>query len=171
MLDAPCSFPNTRNLDFPLDDDARRFFRHGPPFLQRYLPFWTANLVDRTKIMLIPLLTLLLPLFKVMPPAYRWRVRRKIYRWYVELRALDVAAPEKLDAEHLQQLLQKLDKIEFDVRKVSVPLSYTDELYDLRQHIGLVRAKLHGTREQASVPTAWGRTPNDVRCSAGVAGE
>jgi TRAP-type uncharacterized transport system substrate-binding protein len=151
LLDEPGSFPNTRNLDFPLDDDARRFFRHGPPFLQRYLPFWTANLIDRMKIMLIPLLTLLVPLFKVMPPAYRWRVRRKIYRWYVELRALDVAGPEKLDTEQLQQLLQKLDRIEFDVRKVSVPLSYTDELYDLRQHIGLVRDRLHGTRGQEAV--------------------
>ena len=105
LFDAPGGFPNTRNLDFPLDDDARRFFRHGPPFLQRYLPFWTANLIDRMKIMLIPLLTLLVPLFKVMLPAYRWRVRRKIYRWYMELRALDVANPGKLKAEQLQELL------------------------------------------------------------------
>jgi hypothetical protein len=30
------------------------------------------------------------------------------------------------------------------VRKVHVLLSYVDELYDLRLHIGLVRSKLRG---------------------------
>jgi hypothetical protein len=142
LFDAPGSFPDTRHLDLPLDADARRYFRHGPPFLQRYLPFWTANLIDRLKIMLIPLLTLLVPLFKVMPPAYRWQVRKKIYRWYVELRALDIEHPGQQATAQLQELLQRLDAIEADVRNVSVPLSYADELYNLRQHIDLVRAKL-----------------------------
>lgn len=153
LFDSPGSFPNTRHLDFPLDADARRFFRHGPPFLQRYLPFWTASLIDRLKVMLIPLLTLLVPLFKVMPPAYRWQVRKKIYRWYVELRALDIEHPEQQAPAKLQQLLQRLDAIEADVREVSVPLSYTDELYDLRLHIGLVRTKLMGTWDGDSNPT------------------
>ena len=139
------SFPNSANLEFPLDDDARRFYKHGPPFLQRYLPFWTASLIDRLKIMLVPLLTLLLPLGKIMPPAYRWRVRKKIYRWYRELQALDTASPASQSGATLELLLHKLDKLEEDVRKVSVPLSYADELYSLRLHIGLVRNKLLAT--------------------------
>ena len=142
LFDAPGTFPNARNLDLPLDADARRFFQHGPPLLQRYLPFWTANLIDRLKIMLIPLLTLLVPLFKVMPPAYRWQVRKKIYRWYGQLRALDVAHPEHEGAARLQDMLRQLETIEADVREVNVPLSYTDELYELRLHISLVREKL-----------------------------
>ena len=140
------SFPNSANLVFPLDDDARRFYKHGPPFLQRYLPFWTASLIDRLKIMLVPLLTLLLPLGKIMPPAYRWRVRKKIYRWYRELQALDTTAPASQSGAALELLLHKLDKLEEDVRKVSVPLSYADELYSLRLHIGLVRDKLLASR-------------------------
>ena len=139
------SFPNSNNLEFPLDDNARRFYKHGPPFLQRYLPFWTASLIDRLKIMLVPLLTLLLPLGKIMPPTYRWRVRKKIYRWYRELQALDTASPASQSGAALELLLHKLDKLEEDVRKVSVPLSYADELYSLRLHIGLVRDKLLAT--------------------------
>ena len=140
------SFPNSNNLEFPLDDDARRFYKNGPPFLQRYLPFWTASLIDRLKIMLVPLLTLLLPLGKIMPPAYRWRVRKKIYRWYRELQALDTSSPASQSGATLELLLHKLDKLEEDVRKVSVPLSYADELYSLRLHIGLVRDKLLASR-------------------------
>jgi TRAP transporter TAXI family solute receptor len=138
----PGAFPNRDNLEFPLNDDARRFYKHGPPFLQRYLPFWTASMIDRLKVMLVPLLTLLLPLVKIMPPTYRWRVRKKIYRWYRELQALDTETPEIHSGNALDSLLQKLDTLEEEVRKVSVPLSYADELYSLRLHIGLVRDKL-----------------------------
>jgi hypothetical protein len=49
--------------------------------LQKYLPFWIASVVDRGKILLLPALTLLLPLFRVAPPLYRWRIRSRIYRW------------------------------------------------------------------------------------------
>lgn len=142
LFASPGDFPNDRYLDFPLDDGARRFFKHGPPFLQRYLPFWTANLLDRLKIMLIPLLTLMIPLAKIMPPTYRWQVRKKVYRWYRELKSLDFEDPEHLSSEALHTSIQKLDAIEEEVRKVAIPLSYSDELYNLRLHIDLVRGKL-----------------------------
>jgi TRAP transporter TAXI family solute receptor len=142
LFDQPGYFPNDRNLEFPLNDDARRYFKHGPPFLQRYLPFWTANLIDRMKIMLIPLLTLLIPLFKIMPPTYRWQARKKVYRWYRELKDLDVEHPEQLTADALHTSIRMLDAIEEEVRKVNIPLSYSDELYNLRLHIDLVRSKL-----------------------------
>ena len=144
LFENPGEFPNPRNLDFPLDEEADRYFKHGAPFLQRYLSFWTANLIDRLKVMLVPLVTLLIPFFKIMPPTYRWRVRKKIYRWYRELQLLDIDHPEREPEEKLQGLRSRLGAIEEEVRKVRVPLSYVDELYDLRLHIGLVRDKLSG---------------------------
>jgi TRAP-type uncharacterized transport system substrate-binding protein len=144
LFEKPGDFPNARNLEFPLDDEAARYFKHGAPFLQRYLSFWTANLIDRLKVMLVPLVTLLIPFFKIMPPTYRWRVRKKIYRWYRELQVLDIDHPEQESDEKLRGLRARLEAIEEEVRKVRVPLSYVDELYDLRLHIGLVRSKLSG---------------------------
>ena len=38
--------------------------------------------------------------------------------------------------------LKELDRIEQEAAKVEVPLSYTDELYNLRLHIQLVRDKI-----------------------------
>jgi TRAP transporter TAXI family solute receptor len=147
LFQQPGSFPNNANLEFSLNDDARRFYKHGPPFLQRYLPFWTASLIDRLKVMLVPLLTLLLPLIKIMPPTYRWRIRKKIYRWYRELQALDDETHTHPSVENQTKLLQKLDGLEEEVRKVNVPLSYADELYSLRLHIGLVRDTLTDSPE------------------------
>ena len=142
LFEKPGSFPNSANLEFTLNENARRFYKFGPPFLQRYLPFWTASLIDRLKIMLVPLLTLLLPLVKIMPPMYRWRVRKKIYRWYRELQLLDDGAHTRPSTAHRTELIKKLDNLEEEVRNVSVPLSYADELYSLRLHIGLVRDNL-----------------------------
>ena len=73
-------------------------------------------------------------------------MRKKIYRWYRELQALDTSSPASQSGATLELLLHKLDKLEEDVRKVSVPLSYADELYSLRLHIGLVRDKLLASR-------------------------
>lgn len=72
-FEAPGDFPMARLLAYPLNNEAQRFYLHGPPFLQRYLPFWAASLVDRLKV-------LLLPLIKVMPPIYTWRMRARVYR-------------------------------------------------------------------------------------------
>ena len=142
LFDEPGYFPNDQNLIFPLNDRARHYFKHGPSFLQRYLPFWTANLLDRMKVMLIPLLTLLIPLIKIMPPTYRWQARKKVYRWYRELKVLDYEHPDQLPTDALLTTISKLDDMEEEARKVTIPLSYSDELYNLRLHIDLVRRKL-----------------------------
>jgi len=135
LFAAAGTFPTAAHSGMPLSDEADRFYQYGPSFLQRVLPFWAATLADRLKVMLLPLVALLLPLFKVMPPLYRWRVRSRIYRWYEELTRIDHALADELDPE----LLAELDRIESDIRKVHVPLSYADELYNLRLHLSLIR--------------------------------
>ena len=67
------NFPTPKFIDFPLSKEAKRFYTSGPPFLRRYLPFWLANFLIRMKIMLLPLVALLIPLFKLFPPFYQWR--------------------------------------------------------------------------------------------------
>jgi hypothetical protein len=127
---------------FPLSKEAERFYKHGPPFLQRYLPFWAASLIDRLKVMLLPLLVLLLPLIKVMPPIYTWRMRARVYRWYDELEQAEHRfASGDVDAAWVRD---ELARIELDVQQVNVPLSFTDQLYHLRQHIDLVRRQVVG---------------------------
>ncbi len=138
-------FPTPRFLDFQLSDEASRYYKHGPPFLQRYLPFWIANFLDRMKIMLLPLLALLFPLFKIMPAIYRWRMRSRIYRWYAELEEIDGAINREQSASNKANHLDQLNTLDQKVLNVSVPLSYSEELYQLRLHINLLREKLAAT--------------------------
>lgn len=141
---APGTFPTPLYSDFPLNSDAERHYKYGPPFLQRFLPFWLATWVDRTKVMLLPLVVLLIPLIKTLPPIYSWRIRRRILRWYKELRRIDL---ELLDdpppgKQRLDELGREINAIETEAARVDVPLSYSDALYHLRLHIQLLTQRI-----------------------------
>ena len=138
LLSDPGQFPSPLYLDFPLSRDAQRYFKHGPPVLQRFLPFWLATTADRVKILIVPLLVLLLPIFKIVPPTLNWRIRGKITRWYRKLYAID-SRIEGADSENLLALLDEIEWVEREVLRVMVPLGYADQLYNLRAHIVLVR--------------------------------
>jgi TRAP transporter TAXI family solute receptor len=135
-------FPSPHYTDFKLSKEAERFYESGPTFLQRYFPFWLANFLARMKIMLLPLLALLYPLFKTMPAIYRWRVRSRIYRWYSELDAVDPDSYQTDIASHLDEYMAKLDRLEANVSNISVPYAYAEELFHLRMHIEMLRNKL-----------------------------
>lgn len=139
---APGTFPTARHLDFPLHDVAKRYLESGPSFLYRYLPFIVAIWIERLFILLVPLLTLLLPLLRIGPPIYEWQVKRKIYRWYKQLRRIEADAAVAADGEARAKLLRELDDIDQRIRKVNVPLSHTGSLYHLRLHVQFVRDEM-----------------------------
>ena len=131
-------YPNIENNELPMAKEAERAIKNGAPLLQRYLTFWVANLIERMWLVLSIILALLLPLSRVVPPLYAFRVRSRIFRWYGQLRNIEV----RIDTENNSTLLQELNVLESHAEKVTVPLSYTDELYALRSNIQLVRKKL-----------------------------
>ncbi len=142
VIDAPDQFPSARHVDFTLNSDARRFLDKGPSIAHRYLPFWLAVFLDRSKILLLPLCTLLLPLLKAAPPIYRWRIRSKIYRWYTVLRDIEQRMKdEKVDLDIAKQI-ERLTQMESELADVTVPLSYMEEFYNLRLHVEHVRKLL-----------------------------
>jgi uncharacterized protein len=110
--------------------------------LFRWLPYGTAVLLDRLKILVLPFLALLIPLFKIAPPLYNWRIRSKIYRWYTTVREIDAMVQKDTITGDAQSLMNRLDELERQVASVSVPLSYAAELYHLRLHIGFLRGRI-----------------------------
>jgi TRAP transporter TAXI family solute receptor len=132
-------YPNIKNNELPLAQEAERSIQGGAPLLQRYLPFWVANLVERMWLAMGIILAVLLPLSRVIPPLYAFRVRSRIFRWYAQLRELETRADE---AEDTAALMDELNEMDRHAEKINVPLSYTDELYALRNNIQLVREKL-----------------------------
>lgn len=142
LLSPAGSFPAAGPVDWPLHEDAERFYRFGPGLLMRYLPFWVAVTLERTWVLIIPLLTLLLPLSRIAPPLYRWQVERKIYRWYRDVRRIEDAFEEDGARADTPDLLGRLDAVSARVAATHVPLAYARPLYDLRQHVAFVRERI-----------------------------
>jgi hypothetical protein len=134
------AYPTQEHTEFPLSREAERSLRDAQPFLQRYLPFWMANVVERMWLALGIILAILLPLSRVVPPLYQFRVRSRVFRWYGQLRAIE-ARVQDTGADR-RQLAKELEDLDARVGRIHVPLSYADELYALRQNIELVRGRL-----------------------------
>ena len=133
------SFPSTEHSEYPVSREAERAIKSGPPFLQRWLPFWLANLIERMWLALGIIIAVLLPLSRIVPPLYEFRIRSRVFRWYGQLREIE----DRLHAEPARsaELVQELDALDERVGRIHVPLSYADELYALRNNIRGVRER------------------------------
>lgn len=141
LLQKAGEFPAPREHELPLSDDARRYYESGKRWLYRILPFWAASLADRFLFVLVPLVLLLVPVFRLVPEVYRWRVRNRLYRIYASLIELE---RDVLDhaAESRGALLARLDAIEQRADTLKLPLGFADQFYVLREHIAFVRERL-----------------------------
>ncbi len=146
--------PSLNGIEFPVNKVARHYLTFGPSFFQKHLSFWVASLIDRAKIMLVPLMILLIPLIKLAPPVYRWRIRSRIYRWYAIVRTIDQTLRDGEEGQ-LARFERKLTAMERELETVNVPLSYMEEFYNLRLHIDLVKRRLisqRGAQDSSTEP-------------------
>lgn len=139
VFQKPGEFPRAGHSEFPLSPEAERYYKYGKPFLQRYLPFWAATMIERMVVMLVPLIAVLFPLIRFAPQIYGWRVRSRIYRRYGELKFLENELNENPGRRTRAEWIGKLEDIEKDAGTIRTPLAFSDMLYTLRAHIDLVR--------------------------------
>lgn len=142
LLDGPNEFPAPRETGFALSSEAQRYYEAGIPLLQRYLPFWAANLVDRLWVMLVPIIAVVVPLFRAVPALYQWRIRQRIVRWYARLKEIEIQLDENPGREMLEDMLKRLEEAEREVNRIPMPLAYAENLYFFREHIEVVRRRL-----------------------------
>jgi TRAP transporter TAXI family solute receptor len=140
-------FPSPKYLDFELSQEAERFYSSRTPFLQRYFPFWVATFISRMTVMILPLLAIMYPLFKLMPWVYRWRMRARIYRWYADLAAVGTKVHGEHSLKERGNYMAELDELEKNVANINVPQPYAQGLFHLRMHIDMFRKKLMETQK------------------------
>ncbi|MEG0923254.1 MAG: TAXI family TRAP transporter solute-binding subunit [Comamonas sp.] len=145
-------FPNTKSSELPVAQEGVRAINEPAPWLQRYLPFWLANLVERMWLVLGVLIAFMLPLSRIVPPLYQFRVRSRVFKWYGRLRAVEHEMEEP-DPDR-PAIRAELEELARKVEKITVPLSYADELYALRSHIHWVLQKLEQQEQASSTPAA-----------------
>jgi TRAP transporter TAXI family solute receptor len=146
LLAAGQRFPSEAFVELPLHEDAVRYLRRGPPWLERVFPFWVARVIDRTLLTFLPLATILFPIFGYVIPMLTQRKRHRIARWYAALQdcdlRLDTMTPEAVDVEiaRLRGLRHEIDEV------THVPPLLMGEFYNLKLHIDLVLRRLEERR-------------------------
>jgi hypothetical protein len=142
LLQHAGEFPAPLEHEYPIGDNASRYYKSGKSFVYRHLPFWLASLTDRIMVMLVPIIIVLIPGLRLIPSLYGWRIRARIYRRYGELMALERAALGPLSSEDRAALLGRLNEIEESAITGKIPGSFAEEAYLLRQRIKSVRKRL-----------------------------
>ena len=140
IFQAAGRFPAAEEIDLPLSDEARAYYLRGPPLLQRHLPFWIAEIVHNLLLALVPLVGILYPLWVGIPNLYRWQMRRRVYRYYGELKWIERQLHETSDEQKRGELFRQLDELEERVFKMRVPNAYSSMGYNFRLHIQTLRA-------------------------------
>ncbi len=143
VLQKANEFPAAEALEIPLSSDARSYFKSGKPFLQRYLPFWLAALVEQIGFLAVPVLGLLYPLIKGLMAFYGWAVQRKFYQIYGELHWLE-REMDKLDGKKpADEILTRMKSLEHRANRIKVPSKYVPMLYTLKENVAFVRSRLN----------------------------
>ncbi len=142
LLQNAGQFPSPVATSFPLSDDAARYYKSGKSFAYRYFPFWLATLLDRTVVVILPVILVLIPVLRFLPSLYNWRITRRVSRRYQQLMAIERQSLRNLSAEERAQLIESVARIEKAVIALKMPGSHAEQLYILRQHMQFVRENL-----------------------------
>ncbi len=148
LFEAPNAFPSDAFVELPLHEVARRYLRKGPPFLERYLPFWMAVTAERWALLLLPLVGLLLPLMRILPMIYNAQMRRRVTRWYRGVHEIDHTLAN-CTPEEARAAAGRLRAVQAEILNMTPPSAgFMGELYDLKLHIEwlLGRAEERGAK-------------------------
>ncbi len=137
-------FPAPEVTDLPIGEDAARIYRAGPSILQRTLPFWLAELVQRLLIIVLPLAGILYPLWSLLWKTYRWQMQQRITRLYGELRQIERSSRTDANAEARARLLTRIQELERRAVELKMPKSFSEMGFNLRSHIRALKQRLEG---------------------------
>lgn len=133
-------FPTQTDPEFPVAEEARDFYRNGPSFLQRYLPFWMISYAKRLAAILIAAIAVIIPLLTYAPKLYDWLLQAQLKRLYRRLRAVEDEMLGELTAPQGTALQSDVESISRAAR--ILPLRHSDLFFPLIMHVDLVRARL-----------------------------
>jgi hypothetical protein len=130
-------------VDVAIHETAETYMKSGESLLTRLLPYWGVRLVLLLRILILPLLAVWLPMLKILPMVYNFRVNRLLKRHYAALRAIESTIGQANTPEELRDRLQALEQLRSDMETLSrkVPAHLQRDVYHWRLHVAVVRTE------------------------------
>jgi len=142
LFERPNEFPTESDPEFPMAPAALDYYRNGPSFLNRYIPFWVTHTAQRFAALLIAVFGVLLPIVRYVPQVRGWWVRRKLDGWYAELHAIESVIASRVDPDRFDEIKSTLANIEGRERSSRLPASVAAQRFGLRGHIDRIKRRL-----------------------------
>jgi len=133
-------FPMQTDPEFPMAERAVDFYKNGPSFLHRYLPFWMVPHVQRLLAVLLAGGAIVYPILSFAPKLYQWFLQDRMRKLYRRLRIIEEALQKELAAPQIASLQADLENVSRAAR--ILPKRNSDLFFPLRRHIDLTRTEL-----------------------------
>lgn len=145
------TFPKFNESAIPRSPVAQEYYLQGSPYLDRHLPFWLAELLDRFAYVLTPFLAFAYPILLALPNYRHKRLTRRIWTSYGKLKELELELSDHFDPAKVADYFDRLDQIESDAVRVRIYGSQGADYFKHRQHIHFVRALLYEDMRKAGL--------------------
>lgn len=143
LMDTPGRFPSLANLDVPAHETAATYLTSGESFLSRTFPYWAVRYVLAVQLLVLPVVLVWLPLFRLLPLIYVWRRQRLLRRHYAALCEVEETIETARTSAELSEGIRALDSLRATMETLSrrVPPQYQRDIYHWRAHVSLVHAE------------------------------
>ena len=135
----PDEFPSYKDHAVPLSPVAKNYFANGPSIISRFLPFWVTSFIDRMWLLLLAIVTVAFPIFKMLPNYRLTRARIQLSTAYEELRQIETLLQAAQTQSEYEDVLADLDALETAMRQLTIPASNLNKYYSLCSALNLVR--------------------------------
>jgi TRAP-type uncharacterized transport system substrate-binding protein len=141
-------FPTQTDPDLPMAEEAVDYYKNGPSYLQRYLPFWMINYTKRVAAILVAAVAIVIPVFAYTPRLYAWFLNLRLGRLYRRIRLVNSHLKSALTADQLVALQNDLETI--DRAAGILPMRHSELFLNLVMHIRFTRTELAARLEALS---------------------
>ena len=167
LIDTPLRFPSLEGVDLPIHHAADVYLRQGESRLSRTLPYPLLRWALLLRLLVLPVLLVWFPLFRVLPEVAGWRVNRRLAHLYTALLEVERAIIAADRPDVLRERVNGLDRLlaEMEPRSRKIPAGRQRDVYQWRLHVAMVR-----TEAEMRLAHLLAATPDRVRSAVSAPG-
>lgn len=136
------TFPAYIDRSLPLSPVAKRFYDKGEPWLAGLMPFWIVSYIDRMWLLVIGVLAVVLPFFRLVPNYRLFRSRMLISDAYDDIKQVENRMYEATDVSELRALLDRLSQLELEIGDFWIASDETNRFFTMKSALELVRREI-----------------------------
>ncbi|CAD0184186.1 hypothetical protein RUESEDTHA_01064 [Ruegeria sp. THAF57] len=142
IISDPGVFPNIDGTGLNVSNTARQLILDGPSTWHNWLPYWIAAQINRVLLLLLPFFFIVVPLMRLLPFAYAYAMRWRVWQHYPEIRDIELElANDPSDAE-LDMMQAHLSELDERLAALRLPAAYRQGQYDARLHVELIQKRI-----------------------------